>query len=71
MARVTPSQVGRVLRSLHASGLDNTTLTVLLSDHGYKLGHFSAWGKHSLMRADTRVPLITYSTWQSCLVTVE
>ena len=52
------AQVGRVLNSLHSTGGDNTTLVVLLSDHGWKLGHYGGWGKHTLLSADTHTPLM-------------
>ena len=52
------AQVGRVLDALQRQGGENTTLTILLSDHGWKLGHHGGWGKHTLMAADTHVPLI-------------
>ena len=51
-------QVGRVLGALRRVGGENDTITVLLSDHGWKLGHHGAWGKHTLMAADTHVPFI-------------
>lgn len=52
-------QVGRVLGALRRHGGENATLTLLLSDHGFKLGHHgNHWGKHTLMSADTHVPLL-------------
>ena len=54
-------QVGRVLGALRRVGGENDTITVLLSDHGWKLGHHGAWGKHTLMAADTHVPLILHA----------
>ena len=53
------AQVGRVTASLDALGQANTTTVVLLSDHGFKLGHLGGhWGKHTLMAADTHVPFL-------------
>lgn len=50
--------VGRVLAALERLGGLNHTVTVLLSDHGWKLGHHGAWGKHTLTAHDTHVPLM-------------
>ena len=52
------AQVGRVVTALRRLRADNTTLLVLLSDHGWKLGHHGGWGKHTLMAADTCMPLL-------------
>ena len=52
-------QVGRVLGAIRRLAVENDTLTVLLSDHGWKLGHYGgSWGKHTLLAADTHVPLL-------------
>jgi iduronate 2-sulfatase len=51
------AQVGRVLAALGTAARE-TSLIVLLSDHGYKLGHHGGWGKHTLLAADTHVPLL-------------
>ena len=51
-------QVGRVLTALAASPAAPTTVTLLLSDHGWKLGDWGAWSKHTTFEADVRVPLI-------------
>ncbi|MDV6031814.1 MAG: sulfatase [Phycisphaera sp. RhM] len=50
--------VGRLLDELDALGIRDSTLVVLWSDHGYKLGEFGAWAKHTNFELDTRVPLI-------------
>ena len=49
-------QCGRVVGALGAAA--NGTVVVLLSDHGWKLGHHGGWGKHTLLAADTHVPLM-------------
>lgn len=50
-------QVGRVLSALEP--VANSTVVVLASDHGWKLGHYGDhWGKHTLLAADTHVPLL-------------
>ncbi|WP_182869148.1 sulfatase [Stieleria mannarensis] len=50
--------VGRLLDELDGLGIRDNTLVVLWSDHGYKLGEFGAWAKHTNFELDTRVPLI-------------
>lgn len=54
------AQVGRVMSAIDGRGgaKANGTLVVLLGDHGWKLGHHGGWGKHTLLAADTHVPLI-------------
>jgi iduronate 2-sulfatase len=53
------AQVGAVLEQLRALGGENHTITVLCSDHGFKLGEYGHhWGKHTLMSSDTHVPLM-------------
>lgn len=52
------AQLGRVMDALDDLGLRENTMVVLISDHGYKLGEYGAWNKHTNMQLDTRVPLI-------------
>ncbi|MDP6444132.1 MAG: sulfatase [Pirellulaceae bacterium] len=52
------AQIGRTLQTLTDEGLDENTIVVLWSDHGWKLGEFNGWGKMSNYEIDTRVPLI-------------
>ena len=52
------AQVGRVMQALEEMSLRQNTMVVLMSDHGYKLGEYGAWNKHTNMELDTRVPLI-------------
>lgn len=52
------AQVGRVLDALDAQGLDDETIVVLWSDHGYHLGEKDITGKNTLWERSTRVPLI-------------
>ncbi|WP_231691100.1 sulfatase [Aureliella helgolandensis] len=50
--------VGRVLAELKAQGLDQNTVVVLWSDHGYHLGEKEISGKNTLWDRSTRVPMI-------------
>ena len=52
------AQIGKILNTLESLNLKENTLIVFMSDHGYKLGEYGAWCKHSNMELDTRVPLI-------------
>lgn len=52
------AQVGRVLDALEASGLEDQTIVVCWSDHGYHLGEKAITGKNTLWDPSTRVPLI-------------
>lgn len=52
------AQIGRLLDELDALAIRENTIVVLWSDHGYKLGEFNAWAKHTTFELDTRVPLI-------------
>ncbi len=52
------AQIGRLLNELDVLGIRDNTIVVLWSDHGYKLGDFGAWAKHTNFELDTRVPLI-------------
>lgn len=56
--RYVDRQVGRVLDALEAEGLADETIVVLWSDHGWYLGEFEMWGKHTLFERASRSPLI-------------
>jgi arylsulfatase A-like enzyme len=51
-------QVGRVLDALKRNGLEEETIVVLWSDHGWHLGEKLVTGKNTLWDRSTRVPLI-------------
>ena len=51
-------QVGRILQSLKKNGLEESTIVVLWSDHGWHLGEKQITGKNTLWDRSTRVPLI-------------
>lgn len=52
------AQVGRLLDALEKNGLTDNTIVILWGDHGWKLGEYGDWCKHTNMELDTRVPLI-------------
>jgi arylsulfatase A-like enzyme len=47
-----------VLRELERLNLAKSTIVVLLSDHGYHLGHHGLWQKADLFEGSTKAPLI-------------
>ena len=52
------AQIGRLLKSLEESGLDENTIVILWGDHGWKLGEHDMWCKHTQFHIDNHVPLI-------------
>lgn len=52
------AQVGKVLDALTKAGLDEKTIVIFTSDHGYHLGEHDFWAKVSLHEESARVPLI-------------
>jgi choline-sulfatase len=50
--------VGLVLQALRDLGLEETTLVIYLSDHGYLLGHHGRFEKHCLFEEAVRAPLL-------------
>ena len=57
------SQVGRLLDELVQLGLDDNTIVVFTSDHGYHLGEHHMWAKQALFENTTRVPFIVSVPW--------
>ncbi len=52
------AQVGRILDALHETGLDENTIVLFTSDHGYHMGEHGYWQKTTLFENAARVPLI-------------
>ncbi len=52
------AQVGKILRTLKEEGLEENTIVVFTSDHGFHLGEHRFWMKVSLHEESVRVPLI-------------
>ncbi len=52
------AQVGRLLDGLKAYGLDQNTIVIFLSDHGYHLGAHDLWQKGDLFEGALLTPLI-------------
>ena len=52
------AQVGRLMAALDETGLAKNTVVVLWGDHGYYLGDFGEWCKHTTYEIAARVPLV-------------
>lgn len=54
----TDAQVGKVLDELKKLGLDKNTIVVVWSDHGWQLGDYRVWGKHTIFERAVRSVLM-------------
>lgn len=54
----TDAQIGKLLAALKQQSLDDTTIVVLLGDHGFSLGEADHWCKDTNFELDTHVPLM-------------
>jgi iduronate 2-sulfatase len=52
------AQVGKVLKALRDEGLEDNTIVIFTSDHGFHLGEHDFWMKVSLHEESVRVPMI-------------
>ncbi len=52
------AQVGVVIDALNKAGLQDRTIVIFTSDHGYHLGEHDFWAKVSLLDESSGVPLI-------------
>ena len=50
----TDALVGQVLTELKNSGLDKNTIVVVWGDHGWHLGDYRVWGKHTIFEKAVR-----------------
>ncbi|MBK3519384.1 sulfatase [Carboxylicivirga marina] len=51
-------QIGKILQKLDDLGLRENTIVVFWSDHGYKLGEYGDWCKHTNFEVDVRIPFM-------------
>ena len=54
----TDAQVGKLLAELDRLDLRKDTVVIIWGDHGWKLGDYSQWCKHTNFEYDTHVPMI-------------
>ena len=52
------AQVGKVMAALREAGLEDNTIVIFTSDHGYHLGEHDFWAKVSLHEESAKVPLL-------------
>jgi iduronate 2-sulfatase len=52
------AQIGRILDALEQTGLDENTIVIFTSDHGYHMGEHGHWQKTTLFENAARVPLV-------------
>jgi iduronate 2-sulfatase len=52
------AQIGKVIDQIVRSGLRENTIVILWGDHGWHLGEYGVWGKHTLFEESLRSPLI-------------
>lgn len=52
------AQVGKVLDAITAAGIEDETIIIFTSDHGYHLGEHDFWAKVSLHEESAAVPMI-------------
>ena len=57
------AQVGKLLDALEENGLSDKTIVVLWGDHGWKLGEYGSWCKHTNFELDTNAPLFIAVPW--------
>ncbi|MEZ4831614.1 MAG: sulfatase-like hydrolase/transferase [Caldilineaceae bacterium] len=58
MVSLLDDTVGRILHTLHETGLDHDTVVIFMADHGEYLGDYGLTGKGMLFHSALRVPLL-------------
>ena len=61
------AQVGLVMDALKESGLEEETIVLFVSDHGFLIGEHNYWGKTNLYEKGLQVPLIV--SWKNHIKT--
>lgn len=56
---------GRTMEELDRLGLAESTVVVVLGDHGWQLGEHDLWAKHALFQTSLRTPLLVRLPGQS------
>ncbi len=54
----TDAMIGKIIDQLKESGLYESTLIIVWGDHGWHLGDYRVWGKHTLFERSLRSELI-------------
>ncbi|MDX1285303.1 MAG: sulfatase [Draconibacterium sp.] len=57
------AQVGKLLDALKENNLTENTIIVLWGDHGWKLGEYGGWCKHTNFEMDANAPLMISVPW--------
>lgn len=55
------AQIGRIVQAVEEAGINDNTIIIVWSDHGWHLGDMGVWGKATNYEIATRVPLIISS----------
>ena len=58
------AQIGRLIKGLEENGLTKNTIVVLWGDHGYYLGDYGEWCKHTTYEVAAKVPLVIVTPGQ-------
>ena len=58
-------EIGRLVNSLEELGLMDNTIIVIWGDHGWKLGNYGQWCKHTAFEYDARTTLIFRTPWMN------
>jgi len=58
------AQIGRLIKGLEENDLAKNTIVVLWGDHGYYLGDYGEWCKHTTYEVAAKVPLVIVAPGQ-------